>query len=68
MILNKSKYLIILEYFRILTICFLFLGDIIRAVTELDRVHVICILDICNLGNNKVEVYLHKIYRPDNAP
>ncbi|XP_054575203.1 RPA-related protein RADX [Eptesicus fuscus] len=43
-------------------------GDIIRAVTELDRVHVICILDICNLGNNKVEVYLHKIYRPDNAP
>nr|KAF6294502.1 RPA1 related single stranded DNA binding protein, X-linked [Pipistrellus kuhlii] len=43
-------------------------GDIIKAVTELDRVHVISILDICNLGNNKVEVYLHKIYRPDNAP
>nr|KAF6360558.1 RPA1 related single stranded DNA binding protein, X-linked [Myotis myotis] len=41
-------------------------GDIIKAVTKLDRVHVICILDICNLGNNKVEVCLHKIYRPDN--
>ncbi|XP_019569422.1 RPA-related protein RADX [Rhinolophus sinicus] len=41
-------------------------GDIIKAVTELDRMHVVCILDICNLGNNKVEVYLHKIYSPDN--
>ncbi|XP_016003915.2 RPA-related protein RADX isoform X2 [Rousettus aegyptiacus] len=41
-------------------------GDILRAVTELDRTHVICILDICNLGNNKVEVCLHKIYSPDN--
>ncbi|KAK1346612.1 hypothetical protein QTO34_000471 [Cnephaeus nilssonii] len=39
-------------------------GDIIRAVTELDRVHVICILDICNLGNNKVEVVLVKGYHP----
>ncbi|XP_016061893.1 PREDICTED: uncharacterized protein CXorf57 homolog [Miniopterus natalensis] len=42
-------------------------GDIIRAVTELDRVHIVCILDICNLGNNKVEVYLHKVYKPNNA-
>ncbi|KAF6390710.1 RPA1 related single stranded DNA binding protein, X-linked [Rhinolophus ferrumequinum] len=41
-------------------------GDIIKAVTELDRMHVVCILDVCNLGNNKVEVYLHKIYSPDN--
>ncbi|XP_011379284.1 RPA-related protein RADX isoform X3 [Pteropus vampyrus] len=41
-------------------------GDIIKAVTELDRTHVVCILDICNLGNNKVEVCLHKIYSPDN--
>ncbi|XP_058392427.1 RPA-related protein RADX [Diceros bicornis minor] len=42
-------------------------GDIIKAVTELDRVHIIGILDICNLGNNKVEVYLQKIYKPENT-
>ncbi|XP_062940464.1 RPA-related protein RADX isoform X2 [Cynocephalus volans] len=42
-------------------------GDIIKAVTELDRVHIIGILDICNLGNNKVEVYLQKIYSPENT-
>ncbi|XP_008071056.1 uncharacterized protein CXorf57 homolog isoform X2 [Carlito syrichta] len=41
-------------------------GDIIKAATELDRVHIIGILDICNLGNNKKEVYLHKIYSPKN--
>ncbi|XP_011886391.1 PREDICTED: uncharacterized protein CXorf57 homolog isoform X2 [Cercocebus atys] len=42
-------------------------GDIIKAATELDRVHIVGILDICNLGNNKVEVYLHKIYSPENT-
>ncbi|XP_027788572.1 RPA-related protein RADX isoform X2 [Marmota flaviventris] len=42
-------------------------SDIIRAATELDRVHIIGILDICNLGNNKVEVYLQKIYSPENT-
>uniref|UniRef100_A0A2K5Q4W8 RPA1 related single stranded DNA binding protein, X-linked n=1 Tax=Cebus imitator TaxID=2715852 RepID=A0A2K5Q4W8_CEBIM len=42
-------------------------GDIIKAVTELDRVHIVGILDICNLGNNNVEVYLHKIYSPENT-
>lgn len=40
-------------------------GDIIRAAAELDRDHVICVLDICNLGNKKVEVCLHKIYTPE---
>ncbi|XP_057574962.1 RPA-related protein RADX [Hippopotamus amphibius kiboko] len=40
-------------------------GNIIKAATELDRVHIIGILDICSLGNNKTEVYLHKIYRPN---
>ncbi|XP_069319734.1 RPA-related protein RADX isoform X2 [Eulemur rufifrons] len=39
-------------------------GDIIKAATVLDRAHIIGILDICNLGNNKVEVYLQKIYSP----
>ncbi|XP_075394560.1 RPA-related protein RADX [Tenrec ecaudatus] len=41
-------------------------GDIIKAVTELNKAHVISILDICNLGDNKIEVCLHKIYTPEN--
>ncbi|XP_040120953.1 RPA-related protein RADX isoform X2 [Oryx dammah] len=40
-------------------------GDIIKAVSKMDREHVICVLDICSLGNNKAEVYLHKIYKPN---
>ncbi|KAM5221484.1 LOW QUALITY PROTEIN: RPA-related protein RADX [Ctenodactylus gundi] len=42
-------------------------SDIIKAVTELDKVHIIGILDIYNLGNNKVEVYLQKICSPENT-
>ncbi|XP_010944433.1 RPA-related protein RADX [Camelus ferus] len=42
-------------------------GDIIKAASKLDRAHIVAILDICSLGNNKAEVYLHKIYRPDNT-
>uniref|UniRef100_A0A4W2G724 RPA1 related single stranded DNA binding protein, X-linked n=1 Tax=Bos indicus x Bos taurus TaxID=30522 RepID=A0A4W2G724_BOBOX len=42
-------------------------GDIIKAVSKMDREHVICILDICNLGSNKTEVYLHKIYKPNKT-
>ncbi|XP_066105799.1 RPA-related protein RADX [Saccopteryx bilineata] len=42
-------------------------GDVITAATKLDKAHVVCILDICNLGNRKVEVYLHKIYSPDTT-
>ncbi|XP_049729112.1 RPA-related protein RADX isoform X2 [Elephas maximus indicus] len=41
-------------------------GDIIKAVTELNRVHIIGILDICNLGDDKIEVCLQKIYTPEN--
>uniref|UniRef100_A0A8C6DX04 RPA1 related single stranded DNA binding protein, X-linked n=1 Tax=Moschus moschiferus TaxID=68415 RepID=A0A8C6DX04_MOSMO len=44
-----------------------FAGDIIKAVSKLDRARVICILDICSLGNNKAEVYLHKIYKPNKT-
>ncbi|NP_001333451.1 RPA-related protein RADX isoform 2 [Mus musculus] len=40
-------------------------GDIVKAAADLDRVHIIGILDICNLGNNKVEVCLQKIYTPE---
>lgn len=30
---------------------------------DLDGKHVVCILDICYLGDEKVEVFLSKIYR-----
>uniref|UniRef100_A0A8C3NRN4 Uncharacterized protein n=1 Tax=Cyanoderma ruficeps TaxID=181631 RepID=A0A8C3NRN4_9PASS len=36
---------------------------IIKAAKELDGKHVICILDICHLGDDKVEVFLSKIYK-----
>ncbi|XP_006871133.1 PREDICTED: uncharacterized protein CXorf57 homolog [Chrysochloris asiatica] len=41
-------------------------GDIMKAVSKLNREHVIGILDICNLGDNKIEVCLQKIYTPKN--
>ncbi|KAM9180297.1 LOW QUALITY PROTEIN: RPA-related protein RADX, partial [Dugong dugon] len=43
-------------------------GDIRKAVTELNRAHIISIsiLDSCNLGDNKIEVCLQKIYTPEN--
>uniref|UniRef100_A0A6I8PHL4 RPA1 related single stranded DNA binding protein, X-linked n=1 Tax=Ornithorhynchus anatinus TaxID=9258 RepID=A0A6I8PHL4_ORNAN len=41
-----------------------FPGEIIKAATDLDRVHIVCILDICHLGEDRVEVFLNKIYRP----
>ncbi|XDB66343.1 hypothetical protein ABFV05_019959 [Capra hircus] len=40
-------------------------GDIIKAASKMDGEHVICVLDICSLGNNKAEGYLHKIYKPN---
>lgn len=30
---------------------------------DLDGKHVVCILDICHLGDDKVEVFLSKIYK-----
>ncbi|XP_040500644.1 RPA-related protein RADX isoform X2 [Ursus americanus] len=41
-------------------------SDIIKAASKLDKAHIVGILDICNLGNDKVEVYLHRIYSPTN--
>ncbi|XP_054977109.1 RPA-related protein RADX [Sorex araneus] len=42
-------------------------GDVIRAIVEMDRMHIIAVLDIFNLGENKLEVILHRIYCPDNT-
>lgn len=38
------------------------LDEIVKAAKELDGKHVICVLDICHLGEDKVEVFLSKIY------
>ncbi|NWW82657.1 RADX protein, partial [Climacteris rufus] len=37
--------------------------EIVEAVKDLDGKHVICILDMCHLGDDKVEVFLSKIYK-----
>uniref|UniRef100_A0A8B9IWX2 RPA1 related single stranded DNA binding protein, X-linked n=1 Tax=Amazona collaria TaxID=241587 RepID=A0A8B9IWX2_9PSIT len=37
--------------------------EIVKAAMDLDGKHVVCILDICHLGDDKVEVFLSKIYR-----
>uniref|UniRef100_A0A8D0HBV5 RPA1 related single stranded DNA binding protein, X-linked n=1 Tax=Sphenodon punctatus TaxID=8508 RepID=A0A8D0HBV5_SPHPU len=45
------------------TICVWLLDEIIKAAIDLERQHVICILDICHLAEDKVEVFLNKIYK-----
>ncbi|XP_033920014.1 RPA-related protein RADX [Melopsittacus undulatus] len=37
--------------------------EIVKAAMDLDGKHVVCILDICHLGGDKVEVFLNKIYK-----
>lgn len=34
---------------------------------DLDGKHVVCILDVCHLGDDKVEVFLSKIYKTVEA-
>ncbi|KAM6322880.1 RPA-related protein RADX [Podargus strigoides] len=38
-------------------------NEVVKAATDLDGKHVVCILDICHLGDDKVEVFLSKIYK-----
>ncbi|OXB71430.1 UNVERIFIED_CONTAM: hypothetical protein H355_010473 [Colinus virginianus] len=47
------------------TVCdtFSLSNEIVKAAMDLDGKHVVCILDICHLGDDKVEVFLSKIYR-----
>ncbi|NWV67920.1 RADX protein, partial [Malurus elegans] len=37
--------------------------EVVKAAKDLDGKHVVCILDICHLGDDKVEVFLSKIYK-----
>ncbi|XP_074771372.1 RPA-related protein RADX [Athene noctua] len=38
-------------------------NEIVKAAMDLDGKHVVCILDVCHLGDDKVEVFLSKIYK-----
>uniref|UniRef100_A0A8P4GQ85 RPA1 related single stranded DNA binding protein n=1 Tax=Dicentrarchus labrax TaxID=13489 RepID=A0A8P4GQ85_DICLA len=37
--------------------------DILRTASELEDMHVMCILDLCHLGGDNVEVLISKLYR-----
>ncbi|NXG01849.1 RADX protein, partial [Sakesphorus luctuosus] len=37
--------------------------EIVKTAKDLDGKHVVCILDICHLGDDRVEVFLSKIYK-----
>lgn len=39
-----------------------FAEEIIATSGDLDGTHVVCILDLCHLGGDKVEVVLNKLY------
>ncbi|KAM8800002.1 RPA-related protein RADX [Eudromia elegans] len=38
-------------------------SETVKAAMDLDGKHVVCILDVCHLGDDKVEVFLSKIYK-----
>ncbi|XP_040906986.1 RPA-related protein RADX [Toxotes jaculatrix] len=37
--------------------------EILASASELEDTHVVCILDLCHLGGDKVEVLINKVYR-----
>ncbi|XP_053130289.1 RPA-related protein RADX isoform X2 [Hemicordylus capensis] len=37
--------------------------EVVKAAADLEKQHVICILDVCSLGEDKVEVFLNKVYK-----
>ncbi|XP_044161268.1 RPA-related protein RADX isoform X1 [Bufo gargarizans] len=39
-------------------------GELVEYARTRDRLHVICILDLCHLGESKVEVFLNRVYYP----
>lgn len=42
---------------------FLFAEEVLATAGELEDVHVVCILDLCHLGVDRVEVVLSRVYR-----
>lgn len=41
----------------------LFAEEVLATASELEDTHVVCILDLCHLGLDQVEVLLSKVYR-----
>ncbi|XP_024121533.1 RPA-related protein RADX isoform X4 [Oryzias melastigma] len=37
--------------------------EILETATELEDMHVVCILDLCHLGEDKLEVLINKVYK-----
>lgn len=42
---------------------FVFTDEVLATASELEDMHVVCILDLCHLGVDKVEVLISKVYR-----
>lgn len=38
-------------------------GEILETAGELEGLHVVCVLDLCHLGGDRVEVCVNKVYR-----
>lgn len=51
---------------QIHTVCLCTPDEVIKAAADLEK-HVICILDVCCLGEDKVEVFLIKVYETTEA-
>ncbi|KAM6907551.1 RPA-related protein RADX [Xenentodon cancila] len=41
--------------------------QILASASELEDMHVVCILDLCHLGDDKVEILVNKVYRVTEA-
>ncbi|KAM5145356.1 RPA-related protein RADX isoform 2-T2 [Mantella aurantiaca] len=39
-------------------------GELVKYSSSRDRLHTVCILDICHLGESKVEIFLNRVYDP----
>lgn len=37
--------------------------EILATASELEDLHVVCVLDLCHLGGDDVEVLINKLYR-----
>lgn len=48
---------------HLLTTCLCATDEVVKAAADLETQHVICILDVCCLGEDNVEVFLHKVYK-----
>ncbi|KAL4630849.1 hypothetical protein GN956_G16041 [Arapaima gigas] len=38
-------------------------GELVQTAAELEATHVVCLIDLCHLGGEKVEVFINKVYK-----